>query len=294
MTPLGDAFLTTYGGSAPASEARRSLDEALLQIVDGGRSAWPDVLIDPELVARYVGERVPNDAEVVASVRGLRGRDLVLACACFHGSPQALRAFDDAFLAKVPLFLSRLRLTPELVAETRQQLAEKLFVGGDDRLPKIALYGGRGDLHGWVRVAALRTALNLQAREAQPDSLQTDEADHLAVAVAPECDPELAFVRAAFVEAFKEALAALPRRDRAILRFSFVEHLTPARIGAMYGVHRTTVMRWIDAAQEDVLASTRGKLMDRLRLSPSECDSVLAMVKSRAQITLSSLLRTAS
>jgi RNA polymerase sigma-70 factor len=125
-----------------------------------------------------------------------------------------------------------------------------------------------------------------------------DEVAQMAAAVAPECDPELAFIkaglRAAFVEAFKEALAELPQRERAILRFTFVERLTPGRIGAMYGVHRTTVMRWIEAAQEHILSSTRGRLMARLRLSPSECDSVLTLAKSDAQITLDSLLRTAS
>jgi RNA polymerase sigma-70 factor (ECF subfamily) len=147
---------------------------------------------------------------------------------------------------------------------------------------------------GWVRVAAVRTALNvLESRKGEASPLDEDAA--LAHAVDGGDDPEQLFLktsyRAPFVAAFAEALAALPPRDRTLLRFAFVEGLTPERIGKLHGVHRTTIMRRLDAARAAVLAGTRARLVERLQLSPSECDDIFELVKSRLDITLSSFLR---
>ncbi|MFT3769924.1 MAG: hypothetical protein QM820_31225 [Minicystis sp.] len=184
---------------------------------------------------------------------------------------------------------------PSSVAETRQELLEKLFVGTRAGPAKIRQYEGRGALGGWVRVAAVRVALNILEAE-KADRPRADEADDLAHAMVPDGDPELELLRAAyqrdFLAAFRDAVASLSRRDRAVLRFTFIERLQPARVGAMYGVHRTTALRWIEAAQEEVLVGTRTRLSERLRLSPSECDRLVSLVKSRLDVSLSSLLQT--
>ena len=96
--------------------------------------------------------------------------------------------------------------------------------------------------------------------------------------------------RGEFTAAFREAMGGLSQRQRALLRFTFVERLTPARLGVVYGVHRTTAMRWVEAAQEEILSRTRTAMMDRLHLSASECDGLIALLKSRIDITLASLL----
>jgi RNA polymerase sigma-70 factor (ECF subfamily) len=170
-------------------------------------------------------------------------------------------------------------------------------VGTRDGPPKIRQYAGQGSLAGWVRVAAVRTALNL-IEAAKAGKPRRDEAEELARAIVPAEDPELELVRKsyrdAFVAAFREAIAGLARRDRTVLRFAFIEGLTPAGIGEMYGVHRTTAMRWLDAAQAEVLAGTRARMMDRLGLSPSECDGVLALYRSRMEVAIASLLKSAS
>ena len=77
-----------------------------------------------------------------------------------------------------------------------------------------------------------------------------------------------------------------------MLRFTYIEQITPARIGAVYGVHRTTALRWIESAHEAVLARTRTGLMARLDVSPSECDSLIALLKSQLDVTLGALVRT--
>ena len=69
--------------------------------------------------------------------------------------------------------------------------------------------------------------------------------------------------------------------------------MTPARIGTMYAVHRTTVMRWLASAEEALLAATRANLTARLGLSSAECDSLIALVRSRLDLTFDSVLRPA-
>jgi hypothetical protein len=45
--------------------------------------------------------------------------------------------------------------------ELRQNVRERLFLGTPDAPPRIASYSGEGDLRHWVRVVAMRAALNL-------------------------------------------------------------------------------------------------------------------------------------
>lgn len=292
---LEDVFYGAWGGPRCGSGAEASLDTALQTFAAQARAAHPEVPLEAEAFVAHLGRRAPADVAPRAWLDELRAGDLFLACACAEGLPEALRAFEAAFLGKIDLYLSGLRPTPELVAETRQALLVRLFIASDGKPPRITQYGGRGALGGWVRVTAVRTALNLiEGQKAGPRP--ADEAEILARAIAPEDDPDLAILRARYADHFtaslREAIAALDRRDRALLRLTFVERVTPGQIGVMHGVHRTTAMRWIDAAQAEILDQTRALLMRRLRLSPSECDELLALVKSRLELSLATLLRT--
>ncbi len=294
-----------------------ALEAALQDVVSRGRAAWPGVGLDPFVLAAYLGERAPvmmggdppsppaqpvphpempqAGVDLVPWLDGLPAGDVFLACACAEGLAPALRAFDAAFCDKIDVYLRALRPTPELVAETRQELLEKLFVGVSGKPPTILQYTGQGALGGWVRISAVRTALNLLASE-KSNQPRLDEASEVASAMVPDSDPELDLIRASckeeFTAAFREAMASLSRRDRSMLRFTFIERVLPARIAAIYGVHRTTVMRWIDAAQEEVLARTRALMMERLSLTTSECDRIFSLVKSRMDISIRSLLNT--
>jgi RNA polymerase sigma-70 factor, ECF subfamily len=299
--PLSPAFLSAWRGAAPRgldggdphTPAPSALEQALAAMYEEGRLAFPHVPLAAPDLAAYAGARARDDLAAPDAVRGLRAGDLFLACACARGARGALDAFDRALLARIPAYLRRLRPPPEIAEDTRRVLLDKLFVAAPGRPPKILQYSGRGALEGWVRVAALRAAVNLlEARS--PGGIAGDGDAALERAVGPGDDPELLFLkaryRAPFVAALREAIAALPARDRALLQFAYVEGLTPERIGKVYGVHRTTAMRWIDAARAGVLSGTRARLTEALGLTPSECDGVLALVQSRLDVTLGSLL----
>ncbi len=292
---LVSSFRSAHGVARFAVDADEALEEALADFARRGRAAWPGVPLDACALAAYLGERAPDGGAALVWLGELRAGDLFLACACAAGLPEALRAFDEAFLGQVEAHLRALRPTPALVNDTRQELREKLFVGVHGARPKIHQYEGRGALGGWVRVAAVRAALNLLDAE-KAGRVGADEADELARALIPAGDPEMELLRARCEDelgaALRASMAGLSRRDRTLLRLVFVERLTPARIGAMYGVHRTTALRWIEAAQEEILARTRARMIERLRLSPSECDRIFSLVKSRLDVSITSLLRT--
>src|SRR5262249_8622122 len=142
-------------------------------------------------------------------------------------------------------------------------------------------------------VAALRTVLNLLEAEKPHEPLQTT-AEAVSAGIPPGADLELDYIRVryrdTFVSAFQATLATLSDRERNLLRLQYVKDLTTERIGRMYGVHRTTAMRWISTAQEHLLQGIRGALMKQLRISDSECDSLLKLVRSRLPETLPALL----
>src|SRR5258708_6641308 len=82
-----------------------------------------------------------------------------------------------------------------------------------------------GSLGGWLRVAAVRLAL-----DALPAGHEISDEDEVAQAVAGQLDPESELLReryqAEFQEALEVCLAALPPRERTLLRLAYVNGLS--------------------------------------------------------------------
>jgi RNA polymerase sigma-70 factor (ECF subfamily) len=94
----------------------------------------------------------------------------------------------------------------------------------------------------------------------------------------------------AYEEAFRAALAALPDRDALLLKLHYLDGLNIDRIGALYGIHRSTVARWRSEIRRRILASTREQLQRRLSLTESEFDSLVALVRSQLAVSIRSAL----
>jgi RNA polymerase sigma-70 factor (ECF subfamily) len=72
----------------------------------------------------------------------------------------------------------------------------------------------------------------------------------------------------------------------------YLDGLGGDAIGRFYGgVHRSTVLRWIEAARERILGETRRLLAARLRLSSSELDSLVRLVESQLDTSILRPLR---
>jgi RNA polymerase sigma-70 factor (ECF subfamily) len=289
-TSLSSLLLASAGPElSRALESREDLEATLSRIASTAHAAWPDVEMDDAVFIAHLARHLARQADPARSLAATRAADLYLACACASGDAAALRAFERTHLSQVPLFVAHLGLSPVMVDELVQGLRTKLLVRGEDALPKIADYTGCGALGGWVRVAAVRTALNLR-RDDDPPQPSTDE--HKAVAA--EIDPELDFLkvryRAEFRAAFYETLRNLGIDERNVLRFHYMDGLTIDEIGAAYGVHRATVARWLARAREDVLEKTRRALSERLKVDTQEAASVIALIQSRLEVSLARLL----
>jgi RNA polymerase sigma-70 factor (ECF subfamily) len=280
----------------PSGSAAAALGEALATLCALGAQAWPGVELADETFVRHLGERLPSGEDPGAALGRLHAADLYLACACLRGAgagrESAVRALEEQFFAAVPKSVARFDPSPAFGAEVQQALRERLLMGPDGR-PRLLDYNGSGSLAAWIRVAAVRTALNLvvaRKRADAHDARAADEVDEVAAAT-----PELRFIQLRYREpialSLREAFAALGEKERSLLRWAHVEGLDLSTIGALYGVHKSTVSRWLARACEELLDDTRRRAAARLRLSRSALDSLLRAVRDQLEVSLSLLAK---
>ena len=276
----------------PALDGVGDLDRRLWALVAEGRAVWPELDVDAKLLVEFVARHVTADL-AEAALEGLRPADLYLACACAGGDPRAIATFDRDYMREVDIALARMRIGPPRLADVKQLVRQRLFVGGGTAgaptsAGKIAEYGGRGDLRRWVRSVAVRTCLN-ELRKGKREILVDD--DHLIAqhAIAQD-DPEVEYMKRTYSNEFKSAFSAalgqLGPREQTLLRYHHVDGLNIDEIGAIYRVHRVTAFRWIEKAKEQLVKGTLETLRLRLKLPPEELDSVLRMIRSQIHLSL--------
>jgi RNA polymerase sigma-70 factor, ECF subfamily len=251
--------------------------------------AWPGVALDPAVFAAHAEAQRSRGGALPEHLG-----DLYLACAAARGDAAALRLVDERVFSAIDPAVRRVDPSPVFLDELRQVLRVRLLVGVDESPPRILEYRAGGPLLAWVSVAALRAALNL--KRSQRPTISVDEL--LGEVVSREPDAELrhlkSLYRAELAEALREALLALPAWPRALLRLHYVDGVRLARIGALYGVHESTVSRWVSGAVEAVGDDARRRLRERLALSAESADSVARMVRSNLELSLRRILGSGS
>jgi len=255
-----------------------------------GRRAWPAIPLPEVAFSEYVAARIEG-AEAAPTARDIHNpADLYLACAVSRGEAAAIAAFEAKLLGRVGQFVGGLDSSPEFVREVTQLLRIKLLVGLDGT-PKLTQYSGRGSLESWVCAAALRTAYDLLRERASWAGSDDRGLDVLAASD----DVELRLLRSRHHDQFRRALlgalASLAPRDRTLLRLHFLEQVTATRIGQMYGVHETTALRWIARVLEGIVERVRVALRDELQLRDQEFDELIALLRSRLDVSVRDLLR---
>jgi RNA polymerase sigma-70 factor, ECF subfamily len=289
------ARLREASGQGPALEAIEGLEERVAAMIAVARAAWPAVAVDDEVFVRYVAARLP-EVEGDDPFAGLRTEDLLLACGCVAGDPGAVRAFEEVFGPDIAAVARRYRGLPVDADDVLQLVREKLLVAGAGGAPKLADYAGIGFLQNWVRVAAVRTFLDAGRRRGARPEVADDEA--LMAVADPDDDVELAYLkrhyRAEFRAAFSEAVAGLESRERNALRQHLVGGLTIDQMAALYGIHRATAARRVAAARSALLAATRRALATRLRVGDDELGSIMRLINSHLDVSLTRLLHSAS
>ena len=257
--------------------------DRLAGLVAAGREAWPKIAIAPEAFV----EHLALHAKTVAALDAVHASDLYLACGVCHRDRAAIAYFEEHFVARIPEYVLRVRVGREVIDEVQQRLREHLIMGSGTGGPKIAEYSGKGALGGWIRVAAVRTALN-HLRSAGPRTEGIGDEMSLAT------DPELAYVkehaRELFADAFTRVLAGLDENGRAILRLHYIEGLTMDQLARLYKTPRSTIARRVAEARQEILVATETLLRDERRLTPSAVASVIRQAQSQLEVTITRLL----
>ncbi len=204
---------------------------------------------------------------------------LFLARACLAKDPAALQWFESEVLPAVRPTLLRVNASATFVDDALQAVRARLFVGPP---PGLAKYSGKGPVQAWARAVAYGIGVDLVEAGRRPDSASEDEAAIDLNAASEGADIRLLKARHQrdFSAALKQAMASLSDRDRTVLRMRFADGLAREEIGAFFNVHRTTAMRWLDAAQAALLERTRAALAERLKLPPAELDSLIRYLHS--------------
>jgi RNA polymerase sigma-70 factor (ECF subfamily) len=253
------------------------LEERLESELEEAVQRWPNVTVDDAAFFTWVSTRIPADAlSVEQGLDGLRVADLYLACACAKGDPKALAAFDAAFLAGD----SR---TPD---DVKQALRKNLFVAARGAAPRIALYGGRGDLSAWVRASAARMEID-EVRAAR--DIPTEDSLLEAIGIDPGQNPGLAQVKkdskAAFQAAFREAVGTLSDRERNLLVQYYVDGLALAELGTLYALAPSSISRSLAKSRVILLSGIRRSLLRHKKLAGEDVESLVTLVRTQLSLT---------
>src|SRR5262249_11434487 len=97
--------------------------------------------------------------------------------------------------------------------------------------------------------------------------------------------------REEFKQAFHAAVEALDDGARLLLQQSALDGLSIDQLAAFHGVHRSTAARRVQAARTAVLVATQRELSRRLQLSRGELASVMRLIRSQLDLSLTHVLR---
>ena len=223
---------------------------------------------------------------LAADVSDLHLQDLYLACACSTNVRNALACFRQQYFAVTAAAVRSFDASPHFAEEMYQLLSEALFVRSPSGGHKIEQYTGQGRLAGFVRTAARRLALRQSRNSAK---FQGEEALLNEFAQFDELETMIFKLQCerVFSDALRVALRSLPRRERLVLRMNLVEKVSTTRIAAMYKVSQPTISRWIQRSSRTIFETVKDLVCDELQIETNELGSLLSLVRSQIEITIS-------
>lgn len=288
-TTLASGFGDAWIGETP--DAQR-LANALAEVEHRVDKAWNGTAPHKDAFGAELARCLNIQADP-ASVVDVAVIDLHLAFAARLGHAGAMARFESQVMATLGRVIGRVDASDAFIDEIKQRIRTKLFVSDGTSPAKIAHYTGQGDLLAWVRVVAVREALD-SVRAERRRALDSDDA-LMAIEASATGPDMLAFrqqYRAQFAEAFRDALAALQPEQRNVLRLHYVHGLSIDKLGGVLRVHRSSAARRIAKARQDLLSGTRRNLHARLSIDRREFDQLMGLVASRLDLSIERILAT--
>jgi len=256
---------------------------AIGQIIASAVETWPGVWIEPAVFEVYALERVAREQSGEPSFAGVHGDDLYLAAACALGDARAAGWLDRAFLRALPRRIASVGLSPDDADEVVQRLRERLLLSRDGHAPHIAGYAGRGRLAGWLRMVAVRDAV--RRRRAARRAPAEVAAEAVGRALEPEALETRVHLRQQLRDALSRGVATLGERDRRLLQLSIIERVQARTLARRFGVHESTISRWLARAHASLRQATRGYLQQALAVPADELASILRAFDGRFSAT---------
>lgn len=277
-----------FGGlDSPALAGDAMLVAALEQVLERARRKWPAVEVDDGVFLNRLGSRVRESSSVVGMLSRLRTSDLFVAWAAERGDESAMAAIMEYTRPTLLEALAPMRLSSSERDDVLQRLRTRVFVGSP---PRIGTYSGTGSIGTWLSAVAVRLAVDLKRAEKPEEELD----DQLAASVADTSNIELAVIRkqyqTEFKAAFQEAFRSLTLDERNLVRLTFIDRLSIDALSATMNLHRSTVARRVAALRDELAKGTKKRLQERFKLSPGDVNSLMRVVVSAFDASMSSLL----
>ncbi len=266
------------------------LEAALLERIRSAKNDTPGVQVSDVRVIDHLATCIAHHASVSTALEAIPFADLRLACACIHGDHAAIESLN-ALVADVAVAAVRgIGLDGAAIDDLAQEFRARLLVGTPTSPPLLERYNGLASLRSWLRLMMARRALKLKRKS---DREQPFERGVMQALVLDYIDPELSYLKTHYAEefrgAFKRALLELDAGERNTLHFVLVEGLTVKDVAGFFGLNRVTVSRRLQGIRRRLLERTRWHLASTLKLGPEELDSIIQLIRSRLDITVSCL-----
>jgi RNA polymerase sigma-70 factor (ECF subfamily) len=292
MSALARAFRQEAGSASAGDPARdgAALEKVLASLYARGREAHPRLLVDEPAFGRHLA-RCTSDAKAGA-LADLPAEDLYLACACAVRARGAATAFERTYGVVIRRAIVRVIKTADERQEAEQRAWHHIFVEDGPGPPRITQYRGRGPLESWVSVAAMRVAVSFARAESAERRLRSKVVADTA-GVDAEWKSMKEQLRVAFETAVAEAVGGLKPRERLILKLHVVSGMTLEAIGKSLGVSRQAVSKTFARSREGILDEVESLLKQRLKISKKDLSSVLRIVASRLDVSISRVLANA-
>jgi RNA polymerase sigma-70 factor (ECF subfamily) len=246
-------------------------DEVVEAVAARARKKWPEIELRSDWLALHLSQLQDADSNLERF-----GDDLALACACCNADAVALRVLDRDYIARAAPALAKFRAGDDFVAEVSQELRHRLLLPPS---PRLAKYTGTGPLLSWIRMVLIRVALDTK-RGLRLRADAEIAAELVDIRQLPVDAIDAHRYRSAIDVALAEVFARLRPDERTLLRLHYLDGLSLEALGALNGVHRATVARWLANLRERLLQALESEMTVRHRLTKSEFWSVFRRVKS--------------
>lgn len=290
---LSDLFLEHAKVRIERAGHPDKLERLLWEAYESARSHWERVALAADDFVRYLAERLRQHHEgkpIEQLLEAWHLADLYLACACTQGVPEALNEFDRYYLAKLSAQFANGRYSATTIDEVCQQIRMDFLLPSDEGAPRIAQYEGRGPLLNMLNVSATRLAQRL-SKSNRPASEEDDMA--IIEAMSTGVDEELDLIKRRYYREFRqaviEAFRGLSDDERCLLKLHWFDGLSMSKLGVIYGKDQSTIWRRLIKIREKIHDEVKRLVQERLHLSDSEFESMLAVIKSQLDVRTSQI-----